>query len=146
MHVCAKGNEHSSECVCHTVHVLVQCIWCVCTTFVQLAIVWTKWMCVRVYCGNTSAAGEKLRLDNMNMISLLRRFITRTHIQLLVLAFGVKSHAFSILAMPLWGRYTLKFGCIQMEPLAILSTSNSLYLFICQFWGFFFHYKHFCLF
>lgn len=38
------------------------------------------------FCGNASAAGEKLRLDNMNVISLLRR-LSRTHIPFFMHAF-----------------------------------------------------------
>lgn len=49
MHVCkGKWTQHQmcGVRIAYTIHVLVQCIRCVCTTFVQLAIVWTKWMCL----------------------------------------------------------------------------------------------------
>lgn len=53
-----------------TPNVIQYVLRCVCITFVQLALVWA--MC-NVNCGNMNPVGKILRLDNIDVISLLQR-------------------------------------------------------------------------
>lgn len=85
------------------------------------------------HCGNSSAAGENWDWT----IGMLFDYcgVYRTHRQFLMhglVSNYMRSHAVR------W--YTLKFGCIQMEPLAILSFLHMSIL------SFSFRYKHFVCF
>lgn len=94
----ATGNEYNIICV-HCVSIGAVCM-------VRMHHICSISHClsqvdVFEYYGNPSAAGEKLRLDSMHVISLLRR---EAHTYSGSRAcFGTKLHMFSILAMPLGG-------------------------------------------